>query len=256
MLGAVMFGHQQMQIAINAINELAAEAGKPSRGTGSAGRRTKRMIAALADAIGDKLSQAFQVRDKLSAATRSPAIKKDVHAVRSPAEAEAERLDHRATWRRNSASSNTRPCATRVLKTKVRIDGRQLDTVRPITVARQRAAAHRTARRCSPAARRRRSSRSRSAPRATARSSTPSQASTKDHFLFHYNFPPYLGRRSRSHDGSEASRDRPRPPRQARRARRDADDGIVPVHDPRRLGNHRVERFLVDGLGLRHRRWR
>ena len=29
MLGAVMFGHEQMQIAIKAINELAAEAGKP-----------------------------------------------------------------------------------------------------------------------------------------------------------------------------------------------------------------------------------
>ena len=29
MLGAVMFGHDQMQAAIKAINELAAEAGKP-----------------------------------------------------------------------------------------------------------------------------------------------------------------------------------------------------------------------------------
>jgi len=29
MLGAVMFGHEQMQIAIKAIKELAAEAGKP-----------------------------------------------------------------------------------------------------------------------------------------------------------------------------------------------------------------------------------
>ena len=29
MLGAVMFGHEQMQVAIKAINELAAEAGKP-----------------------------------------------------------------------------------------------------------------------------------------------------------------------------------------------------------------------------------
>ena len=30
MLGAVVFGHEQMQIAIKAINELAAEAGKPN----------------------------------------------------------------------------------------------------------------------------------------------------------------------------------------------------------------------------------
>ena len=30
MLGAVMFGHEQMQVAIDAINELAAEVGKPA----------------------------------------------------------------------------------------------------------------------------------------------------------------------------------------------------------------------------------
>src|SRR5690606_2771518 len=29
MLGAVMFGHREMQVAINAINEMVAEAGKP-----------------------------------------------------------------------------------------------------------------------------------------------------------------------------------------------------------------------------------
>ena len=29
MLGAVVFGHEQMQVAIKAIRELAAEAGKP-----------------------------------------------------------------------------------------------------------------------------------------------------------------------------------------------------------------------------------
>ena len=30
MLGAVLFGHQEMQVVIQAINELAAEAGKPA----------------------------------------------------------------------------------------------------------------------------------------------------------------------------------------------------------------------------------
>ena len=38
MLGAVMFGHEQMQTAINAINELAAEAGKPKWSLDGAGR--------------------------------------------------------------------------------------------------------------------------------------------------------------------------------------------------------------------------
>ena len=39
MLGAVVFGHEQMQVAIKAINELVAEAGKPS-GPGSRAGRT------------------------------------------------------------------------------------------------------------------------------------------------------------------------------------------------------------------------
>jgi len=39
MLGAVMFGHEQMQVAIKAINELAAAAGKP-KWTWTAPRRT------------------------------------------------------------------------------------------------------------------------------------------------------------------------------------------------------------------------
>jgi polyribonucleotide nucleotidyltransferase len=38
MLGAVTFGHDQMQTAIQAINELAAEAGKPVVGLASAGQ--------------------------------------------------------------------------------------------------------------------------------------------------------------------------------------------------------------------------
>ena len=47
MLGAVMFGHEQMQIAIKAINELVAEAGKPKwnwkpRAANAAARRGRR----------------------------------------------------------------------------------------------------------------------------------------------------------------------------------------------------------------------
>ena len=39
MLGAVMFGHEQMQVAIQAINELEAEAGKPRWNWAGAGRQ-------------------------------------------------------------------------------------------------------------------------------------------------------------------------------------------------------------------------
>src|SRR6478672_9751292 len=64
MLGAVMFGHQQMQVAIDAINALVAEAGRP-KWDWQAPAKNDALIGALNGAIGDKLSAAFQVRDKL-----------------------------------------------------------------------------------------------------------------------------------------------------------------------------------------------
>ena len=63
--------------------------------------------------------------------------------------------------------------------------------------------------------------------------------------------PAVLGRGGRLHARPEAPRHRPR---RARRAGARADDpgrGRVPVRDPRRLRHARVERLLVDGLGLR-----
>src|SRR3546814_10322607 len=53
MLGAVMFGHQQMRVAINTINELVAEAGKP-KWTWAAPAADANMVAALKTAIGDR----------------------------------------------------------------------------------------------------------------------------------------------------------------------------------------------------------
>ena len=74
----------------------------------------------------------------------------------------------------------------------------------------------------------------------------------KETFLLHYNFPPYLGRRDRPH-GRPGRREighgklawraiHPVLPRQAR----------VPLHDPRRLRDHRVERLVLDGDRVRH----
>jgi polyribonucleotide nucleotidyltransferase len=52
MLGAVVFGHEQMQVAIKAINELVRDAGKPAVGLAAAGqgRGADRQGRALAEA--------------------------------------------------------------------------------------------------------------------------------------------------------------------------------------------------------------
>ena len=65
-----------------------------------------------------------------------------------------------------------------ILATGQRIDGRDTKTVRPIDLPRSASCRAPMARRCSPAARPRRSSSPRSAPARTSRSSTRSRAST------------------------------------------------------------------------------
>jgi len=131
MLGAVTFGHREMQKVINVINELTVEAGtKPSEWVAPA--KNTALISALQEAVGGKLGEAFQVRDKLQRRDAISAIKKDVVEALAgrvaaegwnPAEVSKEFGELEYSTMRNS-----------VLDTKVRIDGRALDTVRPISV--------------------------------------------------------------------------------------------------------------------------
>ena len=63
MLGAVVYGHEQMQTAIAAINELAAEAGKPSwdwRGP----EENPGLVAAVAEKAEHELTEAYTISDK------------------------------------------------------------------------------------------------------------------------------------------------------------------------------------------------
>ena len=70
-------------------------------------------------------------------------------------------------------------------------------------------------------------------------------------FMHHYNFPPYsVGETGRM--GSPKRRDIGHGALAQRALEADpAGDGGLPVHDPHRLRDARVERLVVDGLGLR-----
>ncbi len=63
MLGAVMFGHEQMQIAIEAINELAAEVGKPAWDW-QAPPADEDLAAAVAAEAETGLADAYRITDK------------------------------------------------------------------------------------------------------------------------------------------------------------------------------------------------
>ncbi len=187
MLGAVTFGHSEMQKVINAINELTVEAGtKPSEWVAPA--KNEALIAALKETVGSRLAEAFQVRDKLQRRDAIAAIKKD--AIESlSGRIEAEGWDP-AELSKEFGELEYHTMRDSVLATKVRIDGRALDTVRPITVKagvlpRTHGSALFT----------------RGETQAivvttlgTARDGQVIDAVSgeyKENFLFHYNFPPY-----------------------------------------------------------------
>jgi polyribonucleotide nucleotidyltransferase len=187
MLGAVVFGHQAQQAAIDAINELVAEAGKP-RWDWTAPAKNDALIGALKGAIGGRLADAFQIRDKLQRRDAISALKKDVlEGLAGQIEANG--------WSAGEASKEFgeleySTMRDSVLSTKIRIDGRALDTVRPIqcqvgVLPRVHGSALFT----------------RGETQAlvvttlgTARDGQIMDdvaGEWKEHFLFHYNFPPY-----------------------------------------------------------------
>ncbi len=63
MLGAVMYGHEQMQVAIDAISELAAEVGKPAWDW-QAPEEDEALATAVASQATDGLTAAYQITDK------------------------------------------------------------------------------------------------------------------------------------------------------------------------------------------------
>ncbi len=127
MLGAVMFGHKQMQTAIDAIIRLAEKAAKDPRAVPAdvhAPVRAKIKAAASADlAAAFKLPIKFERRDALSAVKKKFAAEFVGEGEgKVPANVYGSLLhDVEADVMRNA-----------VLDTKKRVDGRDLTTVRPI----------------------------------------------------------------------------------------------------------------------------
>lgn len=129
MLGAVMFGHREMQKVINAINELTVEAGTKAN-TWVEPTKHQGLIAAIKEGAGTQLAQAYQIRDKGQRRDAIQAIKKDLWAQLS-GRAEAEAFTQ-GEFGKEFGELEYQTMRGSVLSTKVRIDGRALDTVRPI----------------------------------------------------------------------------------------------------------------------------
>jgi len=130
MLGSVVFGHEQMQVVVNAINELVKECGKP-RWDWKQSAATAELEAAVSAAAHGSLSDAYRIIEKQARYTRVGEIKKAVIEQLSAGETPKFTADQIDDQLYKLESNIVRE---RILSGEPRIDGRDSTTVRPITV--------------------------------------------------------------------------------------------------------------------------
>lgn len=134
MLGAVMFGHREMQAVIAAVNELVAEA-KPQPMDWTPPARDEALVGALEGMLGNRLLDAFRIRVKSERREAIAALRRECLDKLS-----ADPLNPtRGGWppaeiSREFAELEYRTMRRMVLDTKIRIDGRGLADIRPISV--------------------------------------------------------------------------------------------------------------------------
>lgn len=129
MLGAVVFAHQQMQVAISAINELVAEAGKP-RWEYTPEAKNEALIEQVRGVVGEEINTAYQTADKMErqnalGQARSKAVEALSGDEGQPSAAEVSGI---------FKSLEKEIVRGRILDGQPRIDGRDNKTVRGIDV--------------------------------------------------------------------------------------------------------------------------
>jgi len=130
MLGAVVFGHEQMQVAIKAIKELAAEAGKPAWDWQPAAVAPELVAAVAAQAEGP-LGEAYQIIEKQTRYARVGEIKKAT--IEALAGGESPKFEARKVADQ-LGQLEYNIVRRRIIAGEPRIDGRDMNTVRKITV--------------------------------------------------------------------------------------------------------------------------
>lgn len=133
MLGAVMYGHEQMQTVIRNINEFAAEVNK-TPWDWTAPEVDTVLQSRIAELAGEELGNAYRITDKLQRQNAVAVIKNNVIAALK-AEAEAagtEVNEFRASEYFHALEKKI--VRTRVLNGEPRIDGRNTKMVRPLTI--------------------------------------------------------------------------------------------------------------------------
>lgn len=134
MLGGVVFGHEQMQVAINAIHEMVEEAGKPEWDWQPA-PKNEPLIAAITALASEGLKAAYDIRQKQERTTKLKEVYASVKQglVAQAAERNEDAPDSVAV---ENIMFDLESALVRgqILNGEPRIDGRDTRTVRPISV--------------------------------------------------------------------------------------------------------------------------
>jgi polyribonucleotide nucleotidyltransferase len=130
MLGAVTFGHEQMQIAIKAINELAAEAGKP-KWSWVAPEANKELQSAVSGFAETAVAAAYTLTEKMARYAKIKEIK--AAAVEALSKGETPKFTAEQVGAEFS-NLEYRLVRGKILDGQPRIDGRDTKTVRAINI--------------------------------------------------------------------------------------------------------------------------
>lgn len=185
MLAAVVFGHQQQQVVVEAIKEFAAQAGKP-RWDWVAPEPNTALINQVKELAENRLGEAYRITEKQARYAQIDSIKADVIATLTAKDEtiiEGSIIDI-------ITALESQIVRSRIIAGEARIDGRTVDTVRALDI-------------CTGVLPRTHGSaiftRGETQALAVATLGTERDAQIideltgekTDHFLFHYNFPPY-----------------------------------------------------------------
>jgi len=129
MLGAVVFGHEQGNIAINAIHELVRDAGKPVWDW-KAPAKDELLIAKVGAIANDKLAAAYQIRNKQA---RTRACREAYAVVMADLKLDGVEFDS-VKVEGMLFDIEARIVRGQILAGEPRIDGRDTRTVRPIEI--------------------------------------------------------------------------------------------------------------------------
>ena len=187
MLGGILFAHQEMQEVIEAIKEMAKEVGKePFEYEPKI--IDEDLLKSVEETFSENITKAYLIKDKQERVQAISKIKEKLIEQKLPKEDDSEisESDLLDAFKK----IEKKMVRTRLLKGEARIDGRDLDTVRPISVeAGLLKNTHGSAL----------FTRGETQAIVTATLGSPRQAQLidalegefKDQFMLHYNFPPY-----------------------------------------------------------------